>query len=207
MSQVNNPLVVDTDVFFRLHELLAQIPDGAGFNTGGRLVVGEETINLSPHGAWVLATLVSATPEDVGQVEQLLTRADTSDEAKMVSPERASALLGVSRPTVVRWASEGLLVNYRVGTHHRYARKDVENLRDSRREAAENARLAARSQRAQLVEAGTNLDVEPTQTELIAAGRALRSYHPEDAASTLVRARRADVNAASAAAGSPEVTS
>ncbi|MGZ4753428.1 MAG: helix-turn-helix domain-containing protein [Acidimicrobiia bacterium] len=52
-----------------------------------------------------------------------------------VSPEEAARLLGVSRPMVVRWIEEGLLVDEPVGTHHRIPVSSVLLLREARREA------------------------------------------------------------------------
>ena len=60
------------------------------------------------------------------------------DDAK-VSPEEAARLLGVSRPMVVRWIDEGLLVDEPVGAHHRIPVSSVLVLRDTRREAGRAA--------------------------------------------------------------------
>jgi excisionase family DNA binding protein len=201
MAQASNSLLANTDVSSRLDSILAGV---TGHNASGSLVIDGKRIELSPRGAWILTILISATPEDVDQVEQLLTRADAPDEVDMVSPESAAAMLGVSRPTVIRWASEGQIATYKVGTHHRYARRDIGNLRNSRRKTASAARLAALAQREQLVAKGADLDIEPTSAELIAAGRALQENRPGDAVRTLARARRADVNAAVLATVLPE---
>lgn len=63
-----------------------------------------------------------------------LVAAVLDDDAK-VSPEEAARLLGVSRPMVVRWIDEGLLVDEPVGTHHRIPVSSVLVLRDARRDA------------------------------------------------------------------------
>jgi len=67
-----------------------------------------------------------------------LVAAVLDDDAK-VSPEEAARLLGVSRPMVVRWIDEGLLVDEPVGTHHRIPVSSVLVLRDARREAGRAA--------------------------------------------------------------------
>lgn len=67
-----------------------------------------------------------------------LVAAVLDDDAK-VSPEEAARLLGVSRPMVVRWIDEGLLVDEPVGTHHRIPVSSVLVLRDERREAGRAA--------------------------------------------------------------------
>jgi excisionase family DNA binding protein len=67
-----------------------------------------------------------------------LVAAVLDDDAK-VSPEEAARLLGVSRPMVVRWIDEGLLVDEPVGTHHRIPVSSVLVLRDARRDAGRAA--------------------------------------------------------------------
>ena len=67
-----------------------------------------------------------------------LVAAVLDDDAK-VSPEEAARLLGVSRPMVVRWIDEGLLVDEPVGTHHRIPVSSVLVLREARREAGRAA--------------------------------------------------------------------
>ncbi len=51
------------------------------------------------------------------------------------APERltstmAAHLLGVSRPTLLKWAREGRIPSFAVGTHTRFLRSDVAALRD-----------------------------------------------------------------------------
>jgi excisionase family DNA binding protein len=147
-------------------------------------VVGDKSFALSARGVRTLACLAVATLEEVEQVEQLLQGQGGSDAIEAVSPEEAAAILGVSRPTVVRWASNGQLTDHKVGAHHRFDRAEVEKLRDARRDAAVLARDAAARARVEAVSTGTDLDVEPTPAELIAAGKALRARRSKDAAST-----------------------
>jgi excisionase family DNA binding protein len=158
MAQIGNSLSTSASVFVGLDSILAGV---GGQSTSGSLIIDGEKIDLSPRGVRILAVLVAATPEDqVDHVEQLLIRevAEGADEGNMISLE-AAAILGVSRHTVIRWESEGQLANHRVGTHHRYARKDVEDLRNSRKEVASAARLTALTQRERLLEEGLDLDM------------------------------------------------
>ena len=45
----------------------------------------------------------------------------------------AAQILGVSRPTLIKWANDGLLPSHKVGTHHKFNRADVFAFRDARR--------------------------------------------------------------------------
>jgi excisionase family DNA binding protein len=67
-----------------------------------------------------------------------LVAAVLDDDAR-VSPEEAARLLGVSRPMVVRWIDEGLLIDEPVGSHHRIPVSSVLVLREARREAGRAA--------------------------------------------------------------------
>jgi hypothetical protein len=58
---------------------------------------------------------------------------------KPVSPERAAELLGVSRPTVLGWINEGLLVDLPVRKHHRVSMESIRALQKHRAAAAERA--------------------------------------------------------------------
>ena len=44
----------------------------------------------------------------------------------------AADLLGVSRPTLLRWAREGMIDSFKVGSHARFRRTDVLRLREER---------------------------------------------------------------------------
>lgn len=46
----------------------------------------------------------------------------------------AAEMLGVSRPTLMKWAREGAIPSHRVGTHTRFRREDVLRLRAERAE-------------------------------------------------------------------------
>lgn len=160
---------------------------------------GEQHADLTDRGRTLLAKLLQAEPDVVARVESLLAGDETADQ---VSPEDAAAILGVSRPTVVRWAAAGLLTDYPVGSHHRFSRAQVLKLRDERATAAEANRRAAAAGRA-LAEADGDLDQEPTPQELISAGQALRDGDTEAAERVFARARRADARRSAAAAGIP----
>ena len=41
-------------------------------------------------------------------------------------------MLGISRPTLMRWAAEGRISSFSVGSHTRFHRDDVLGLRDAR---------------------------------------------------------------------------
>lgn len=78
-----------------------------------------------------------------------------------LSPAEAARVLGVSRPMVMRWISEGDLLDRPVGTHHRIPRASVLAL-SGRRAAAGRAVAALR----EAAEAG-----EPTAVARVAAAR------------------------------------
>lgn len=46
----------------------------------------------------------------------------------------AAELLGVSRPTLMKWAREGKIANHKRGTHTRFKREDVLQLKSQRAE-------------------------------------------------------------------------
>lgn len=167
--------------------------------TRATVTAGGDTVTLSAHGAQVLALLLSASAEDVREVEELLEahREDRAGVTSMLSPEEAAALLGVSRPTVVRWAADGLLEDHPVGSHHRFVRADVVALRERRLRDARAAREEAVQRRAAL---GSELDTPPTRAELTAAALAARSGDTTALNSVMERQRRADARAAAQAA-------
>lgn len=191
MPSVSNPLVAGGVATTEFSTALSRAPSAA-------VKVGKEQLQLTRRGRGLLAKLLEAEPATVAHVESLLSGDEQLD---LVSPEEAAALLGVSRPTVVRWAGIGDLTDHPVGTHHRFARVEVLKLRDQRSQAAAANRAAARRAREQAA-ATDNLDVPPTPAELIAAGQALRDGDPQAAAGVLARARRADVRRAADAAAS-----
>ncbi|GAA4758577.1 hypothetical protein GCM10023328_47690 [Modestobacter marinus] len=163
------------------------------------LTVGTERADLNDRGRSIVAALFDAEPDTLARVEDLLNR---RKPVEMVSPEEAAVILGVSRPTVVRWASAGELTDHPVGSHHRYPRAEVERLREARAAAAAANREAAQAARARAEEAG-DLDVAPTPEELIAAGAAFRAGDKAAAEVVFARARRAEAHRSAAAAGTP----
>lgn len=44
----------------------------------------------------------------------------------------AADILGISRPTLLRWTREGLIESFKVGSHTRFRRSDVLRLREQR---------------------------------------------------------------------------
>lgn len=148
--------------------------------------VGDEHLDLNPRGAMLVSKLLEADPSLLREFEALLDRGSAPE---WMSPEEAAAVLGVSRPTVVRWAKAGKLTDQPVGTHHRYPRAEVEHLRAERAASAAANREAAQRARAQAAEM---LDVPPTPAEMIEAGRALREGRTAAAEAIFARAHRAD---------------
>lgn len=67
------------------------------------------------------------------------------EDDETVSPEKAAALLGVSRPMVVRWINEGLLEDRRTGSHHKIPLTSVWALKSSRAQAGRAAVAAVRA--------------------------------------------------------------
>ena len=170
---------------------------------GARVLIGDSEARLSTRGNKIVAGLLAASPDTLSQVERLLAGVLAGDgiPADVVSPAAAAALLGVSRPTVVRWAREGLLTDHRVGAHHRFDRSEVMELYRVRAERAVRNRTAAAQARADTVASGQDLDVAPTPAELVAAGEAARKGDRATARRVLTAARRADARRAAAAAG------
>ena len=96
---------------------------------------GDE-VELSAEVVEFLAACVQASTEH--QRVALVT------DDERVSPNEAAALLGVSRPMVMRWIDDGLLHSERVGSHHRLAVADVVALQEQRTKAGrEAARVVA----------------------------------------------------------------
>lgn len=166
------------------------------------VAAGGQQVQLSARGARLLGELLSASADQVALIEDMLKTASSSQD-QMISPSRAAELLGVSRPTVVRWHNEGLLPGQLVGSHHRFRQSDVLELRSKRVREAETAGAAARAARAVLVDQGVDLDVAPTPAELVEAGLAVRRGDLAAAELVFARARRADAREAAKAAGSP----
>src|SRR5690625_1806377 len=51
----------------------------------------------------------------------------------------AAETLGVSRPTLMKWAQEGKIASYKVGSHSRFRREDVLALKEDRVQARRDA--------------------------------------------------------------------
>ena len=47
------------------------------------------------------------------------------DEIKLLKPEQAGYILGVTKRTVLRYCQEGDLPYYRIGNQYRFSMKDV----------------------------------------------------------------------------------
>jgi excisionase family DNA binding protein len=119
---------------------LASALDAHSTNEGWTQVVlrfgdGAE-VELSPDVVELLSAFVDASTEH--QRVALVT------DDERVSPNDAAALLGVSRPMVMRWIDDGILLSERVGSHHRLAVADVIALQEKRTKAGrEAARVVA----------------------------------------------------------------
>ncbi|MHB1710814.1 MAG: helix-turn-helix domain-containing protein [Acidimicrobiales bacterium] len=83
----------------------------------------------------VLGAAVQSVAE--GLVEGHSVLISCADEA--VSPATAAQMLGVSRPMVGRWLSEGLLADVPVGSHHRIPVASIVALRNAREDAGSQA--------------------------------------------------------------------
>jgi excisionase family DNA binding protein len=173
--------------------------------TRATVTAGSESVQLNARGAKLLAELLVATPENVAAVEQLLEALHPSTDSAptMISPGDAAALLGVSRPTVVRWANEGLLTDHQVGSHHRFDRDEVLSLAEQRRAQAASRRTEATRERARLTDQGVDLEAAPTPAELVAAGQAARAGDSTALTELRARQRRVDARRAAQAAGEP----
>lgn len=68
-------------------------------------------------------------------------------DEETVSPERAAALLGVSRPMVVRWINEGLLEDRKTGSHHKIPLTSIWTLKAGRASAGRAAVAAVSASR------------------------------------------------------------
>ncbi|HET9732210.1 MAG TPA: helix-turn-helix domain-containing protein [Acidimicrobiales bacterium] len=57
----------------------------------------------------------------------------------LLSPRDAARILGVSRPMIYRWISDGLLEDQKVGAHHKVTADSVFQLKDVRSKAGRAA--------------------------------------------------------------------
>lgn len=191
-------------------ELLAR---ATGFQPGRKLHVdavkvseGPQSfpVQLTPRGRKLVEGVLSADASVVAAVERVLAGQSDPEMPALLSPNAAAAVLAVSRPTVVKWASEGLLTDVAKGKHHQFLRHEVERLRDSRLEQARANRERAEAERAAVTAAGVDIDVPPTPQEMAAAGAALRRGDQAGASAVLVRARRADARRSAQATAAGE---
>jgi excisionase family DNA binding protein len=96
---------------------------------------GGASVRLTERGAQLVAHLLEALVDG-----REVTIGETD---KLLSPEEAASILGVSRPTVVKWLTEGRIADHPVGTQHRLVYGDVLRLLGQRRAIAELAREQA----------------------------------------------------------------
>lgn len=94
------------------------MPDGATLVV--RLPSGEELVltpNLQRMLLGALSEIARHGTVSIGRVPDELTSTMAAD------------MLGVSRPTLMKWAREGLVASFKVGSHTRFRRDDVLALR------------------------------------------------------------------------------
>ncbi|ASE12355.1 helix-turn-helix domain-containing protein [Kocuria rhizophila] len=119
-----------------------------------RINISAQTVREAQAPAQHGASLVlrDAAGNDVAlpaEVQRTLLRAlsaiaehgsvDIAQTPEELTSTVAANLLGVSRPTLLRWAREGQIESFKVGSHARFRRADVLQLRQQR----EMARRAA----------------------------------------------------------------
>lgn len=134
-------------------ELMARyslpVADRAGIARGANLLkrLGSadhvEVLVVHPDGT---REAVAVPPAAAGIISDILAKLSVSNEVALltddaeVSPEDASAILGISRPLVRRRMDDGVLPFRRVGAHRRVRLSDVLDLK--RREGPVRAALA-----------------------------------------------------------------
>ncbi len=102
--------------------------------TGAKLVLDDgQEIDLSTHLVEAVRFVLSG-----------LTQGDLSIRSvpEEITSTTAADLLGVSRPTLMKWVAGGELKSHRVGSHHRFIYRDVVAL-GRRRQAAQNEAFEA----------------------------------------------------------------
>lgn len=88
-----------------------------------RLATGEEAhlpISVQRTLIQTLNAIATGGSVTIGQTPEQLTSTVAAD------------ILGVSRPTLMKWAREGLIESFKVGSHARFRRNDVMRLREQR---------------------------------------------------------------------------
>lgn len=116
-------------------KLLAGVSSGA---VGARIVV--ETTSGAPRSVDLPAALATAFLELSRLIEAANGEVSLIADDPELSPEEASAILGISRPMVVQRIKLGDLAARMVGTHHRILKSEL--LAFQAREAEREAALA-----------------------------------------------------------------
>ncbi|MDK8664369.1 MULTISPECIES: helix-turn-helix domain-containing protein [Corynebacterium] len=106
------PIVLTTEEMASFETL--KLPDGADIAIRDR---DGNDIDL-PEG--IQETVIAALQAIIKNGEVTITRMP----AKLTSTS-AAEILGVSRPTLMKWAKEGKISSFKVGTHTRFNRDDV----------------------------------------------------------------------------------
>lgn len=73
--------------------------------------------------------------ELLGKVIEAVAAGDTITVSSLVgdlTPQQASKILGIARPTLMKLIGDGVIESHRVGRHHRLRVDDVLRLRDAR---------------------------------------------------------------------------
>jgi excisionase family DNA binding protein len=98
--------------------------------------VDDGRVVFTARGAHLIANLLETLAEGHAVV--------ISEAEKLISPGEAAQILGVSRPTVVKWIRAGELTDFPVGAQHRLDHAEVLRVLARRRAVAELAREQAR---------------------------------------------------------------
>lgn len=93
--------------------------------------------------AKTLASIAKSGEVSIGRVPDELTSTVAAD------------MLGVSRPTLMKWVKEGKIASHKVGSHTRFRREDVLSLRDER---ARQRQATLRDMRALMAKHASDFD-------------------------------------------------
>ncbi|RFA18108.1 helix-turn-helix domain-containing protein [Subtercola boreus] len=131
----NGTLILDDEVRADARELASK--------TQLRAVAGL-TITLDD-GAVI--ALPAHLAEFVGRILNALSHGPLTVSAipRELTSTSAAGILAVSRPTLMKWVSEGALRSHRVGSHHRFDTSEVMALAQARRASREQAFAALRA--------------------------------------------------------------
>lgn len=115
----NGNIIVPPHVVAEAQRVVQQNPHSLTLHDahGDTIEVGSEVEKLLTHILESLATDGHAT---VTQLPETLTSTTAAD------------ILGVSRPTLMKWAGAGRIPSTKVGTHTRFSRADVLRLKETR---------------------------------------------------------------------------